>query len=183
MPQANTTLTTQRAKKPQFGQLGASLRATWRAYAENRPAYEAACARFEKLLFDCFRTRKISTRDYFEGKATKVIAELEKQANLNGPGGVDETSFDAHAAVRETLRTATPQTLSDLAVLANACAAANVELWRDHRLDDLDDDIGWTRRLVEAVLHVAGEDLLFSDLPMPQTLNQYALTDARNLGL
>lgn len=149
--------------------MGATLREQWRAYTSNRPQYERLCDLANERLYQ----KLISTPSQLTAN-DDAAWRLKDEADAElGFTEVEKFDTETHERVGDTIREIAkiePKTLQDLAVLANAAAATNPDLWECDP-NELDWDQECFRRLVDAVVKLAGSKLILEGLPTPQMVN------------
>jgi hypothetical protein len=159
----------------EFAILGARLEQQWRAYALNRPLYEAAWNRSNELFYQ--RLIKEPRSPVSFGPHHKAALA---EAGVGEPEKVDEDTWDAVVETIKQIDRMQPASLADLAALANVCAITSHELWAEP-LEDIEWEVRHFRALVEAVLRLAGKTLVLEGLPTPQVIDQDAYERAKDI--
>jgi hypothetical protein len=145
------------------------LDVVWAAYASNLPAFEAAHKRHSDLLHREIEAGHLTYEEW--GASPHIQNALIEEAGLQEPDAVNERTFNAYVELAErAMAQSNPPNDAELAAIANVCATANPELWSKPK-GELDWDQRTTRRLVEAVLAMAGVPLILNGLPVPQPLS------------
>jgi hypothetical protein len=173
MPQAALRHTTNnRAQQmTQSSKLADDLAKAWKAHAINRPEFEKRAAELNGRLYQSLKQHPIPETNNLQGwfdRKELLTTELDEKTAV-----IDEQTSLRLSVIMEAIRVKPCEGLTDLATLANACAAANSELW-DGSVEDLDWEQSFVRRLVESVLAVAGSKSVLDGLPLPQEIEQDA---------
>lgn len=147
------------------------LRAAWTIYASNRPTYEAQTDEHQHRLYASLRKEPLPMTKNLElwWDRSEALEGLDLKASVE----LNDTASNAVFLLADKIMASKPKSIADLAAMANACAAANDELW-DENVEDLEYGPLMVRKLIEGILAAANAQLMLTGLPIPQTINQYA---------
>jgi hypothetical protein len=149
--------------------LAARLNDAWRSFAGNRPAYEAACQRYsDRIVSALIRSgRSIdATLNNPDAAWRDTEASIRAASGILGPEAADIALMSRLEEELNAIAKLVPKSIEDLALFAQAVAVTKSDLWSTPP-SDLDQDEQTIRRLVEAVLAVARQQLILNGLPIP----------------